>query len=203
MGRGKNKQKHQQPQNIHIEELEIESKVEIDYGKLAEAIVKATQLSKDAESRAAEKEYEEMIKKRMESLGEKDFSHIKCWLWRNVRTILNKGVVFLKVLFVPREIAKTISAVDSLFKLITTFFFGLTRIILYILAAYLLVQTLIQGSLLFLPYAFVIFVFAQLIRIAQIEVEYMEDRGYLMAISSTIIAIASLVIAILSEFEVI
>lgn len=188
---------------INIDELEIENKVEIDYDKLAEAIVKATQLSKDAESQAAEKAHEEMIKKRIESLGEKDFSQIKCWLWRNVRTILNRGFVFLKILFVPREIAKTISAVDSLFKLITALFFGFARIILYIAAGCLLVQTFMQGNLLFLPYAFVIFIFAQLIRIAQIEVEYMEDRGYLMAISGTIIAIASLIIAILSEFEVI
>ena len=47
MGRGKNKQKRQHPQTIHIEELEIENKVEIDYAKLAEAIVKANKLSKD------------------------------------------------------------------------------------------------------------------------------------------------------------
>lgn len=198
MGRGK-----KVPNVINIDELEIESKVEIDYDKLAQAIVRANQLSKEAESKAVEEVHDEIIKKRMESLGEKDFSHINCRLWRNVRTILNRGFVFIKVLFVPREIAKNISAVDSLFKIITALFFGLARIILYVAVGCLLLQMFIQCNLLLLPYSFVTFVFAQLIRIAQIEVEYMEDRGYLMAISGTIVAIASLIIAILSEFEVI
>ena len=48
MGRGKNKQKQQQLQTIHIEELEIDNKVDIDYDKLAEAIVNASKLCKDA-----------------------------------------------------------------------------------------------------------------------------------------------------------
>lgn len=40
MGRSKKKQEFQ-PQVINIEELEIENKIEIDYDKLADAIVKA------------------------------------------------------------------------------------------------------------------------------------------------------------------
>ena len=188
MGRGK-----KTPNIVNIEELEIENEIEIDYKKLAESICEAIQLSKKADNELVKKAREEILKQRTEYLGEKDFSHIKNWLWRNIRTILNKGIVFLKILFVPRHIAKSISAVDSLFKLITALFFGIARMVLYVAVF----------SLLMLPYAFVTFVFAQLIRIAQIEVEYMEDRGYLMAISGTLIAIASLIIVILSELEVI
>lgn len=198
MGRGK-----KTPNIVNIEELEIENEIEIDYKKLAESICEAIQLSKKADDELTQKARKEILKQRTEYLGEKDFSHIKNWLWRNIRTMLNKGLVFLKILFVPRHIAKSISAVDSLFKLITALFFGIARMVLYVAVFWLLIQVFVQQSLLMLPYAFVTFVFAQLIRIAQIEVEYMEDRGYLMAISGTLIAIASLIIAILSELEVI
>lgn len=175
----------------------------IDYDKLAQAILKANQLNKEAETAAAEKAQKEIIANRMQALGEKDFSHINNGIWRTIRIMLNKVMVFLRLLFVPKEIAKNLSAVDSLFKLITSLFFGIVRMILYIVVGCLVVFTFIQKAPLLLLYAVGLFMFAQLIRIAQIEVEYMEDRGYLMAISGTIIAIASLVIAILSEFEVI
>lgn len=198
MGRGK-----KTPNIVNIEELEIENEIEIDYIKLAESICEAIQLSKKADDEHAQKARKDILKQRTEYLGEKDFSHVKNWLWRNIRTILNKGFVFLKILFVPRHIAKNISAVDSLFKLITSLFFGIVRMILYIVVGCLVVFTFIQKTPILLLYGAGLFMFAQLIRIAQIEVEYMEDRGYLMAISGTIIAIASLVIAILSEFEVI
>lgn len=175
----------------------------IDYDKLAQAILKANQLNKEAETAAAEKAQKEIIANRMQALGEKDFSHINNGICRTIRIMLNKVMVFLRLLFVPKEIAKNLSAVDSLFKLITSLFFGIVRMILYIVVGCLVVFTFIQKAPLLLLYAVGLFMFAQLFRIAQIEVEYMEDRGYLMAISGTIIAIASLVIAILSEFEVI
>lgn len=54
MGRSKKKQEFQ-PQVINIEELEIENKIEIDYDKLAEAIVKAKQIEKENEEVARAK----------------------------------------------------------------------------------------------------------------------------------------------------
>ena len=201
MGRGKNKKR--QPQTIQINELEIENRVEIDYDKLAQAIVKANQLSKEEEKAAIENAKKEIIANRMKALGEKDFSHIKNGIWRSIRTTLNKAKVFLRLLFVPKEIAKNLSAVDSLFKLIASLFFGVVRMVLYLIVGYFVIFTFVHKMPILLLYGVSIFILAQLVRIAQIEVEHMEDRGYLMAISGTIIAIASLVVAILSEFEVI
>ena len=201
MGRGKNKKR--QPQTIQINELEIENRVEIDYDKLAQAIVKANQLSKEEEKAAIENAKKEIIANRMKALGEKDFSHLKNGIWRSIRTALNKAMVFLRLLFVPKEIAKNLSAVDSLFKLIASLFFGVVRMVLYLIVGYFVIFTFVHKMPILLLYGVSIFILAQLVRIAQIEVEHMEDRGYLMAISGTIIAIASLVVAILSEFEVI
>ena len=201
MGRGKNKKR--QPQTIQINELEIENRVEIDYDKLAQAIVKTNQLSKEEEKAAIENAKKEIIANRMKALGEKDFSHIKNGIWRSIRTTLNKAKVFLRLLFVPKEIAKNLSAVDSLFKLIASLFFGVVRMVLYLIMGCFVIFTFVHKMPILLLYGVSIFILAQLVRIAQIEVEHMEDRGYLMAISGTIIAIASLVVAILSEFEVI
>ena len=201
MGRGKNKKK--QPQTIQIDELEIENRVDIDYDKLAKAIVKANQMSKEEEKAAIENANKEIIANRMKALGEKDFSHIKNGIWRSIRTALNKAKVFLRLLFVPKEIAKNLSAVDSLFKLIASLFFGVVRMVLYLIVGCFVIFTFVHKMPILLLYGVSIFILAQLVRIAQIEVEHMADRGYLMAISGTIIAIASLVVAILSEFEVI
>lgn len=53
MGRGNGK-KNQPTQTIQINELEIENKVEIDYDKLAAAIVKAKRIEKENEEREKE-----------------------------------------------------------------------------------------------------------------------------------------------------
>ena len=80
---------------------------------------------------------------------------------------------------------------------------GVVRMVLYLIVGFFVIFTFVHKMPILLLYGVSIFILAQLVRIAQIEVEHMEDRGYLMAISRTIIAIASLVVAILSEFEVI
>ena len=61
---------------INIEELELENNIDIDYKKLARAIVEATQ---EVEKQKADcrKELEAItLEKRKEILGQKDFSKI-------------------------------------------------------------------------------------------------------------------------------
>ena len=177
----------------------IESKIELDYSKLAQAVLDAEQMRQQAEEKLAEEKRQEILKQRVEALGEKDFSYIKNWFVRNLRTALNKLAVFIRLLFVPKEIAKNISAVDSLFRAATSGLFFITRIVLYVITAALLYLFVTQLNIVYVLYGIAAFVSAQIFRIAQIEVDYMKDREYLMAIFASIIAIVSLAVTIISE----
>lgn len=177
----------------------IESNIELDYSKLAQAVLDAEQLRQQAEEKLAEEKRQEILKQRVEALGEKDFSYIKNWFVRNLRTALNKLAVFIRLLFVPKEIAKNISAVDSLFRAATSGLFFIIRIVLYVITAVLLYLLVTELNLVYFLYGIAAFVSAQIFRIAQIEVDYMKDREYLMAIFASIIAIVSLAVTIISE----
>lgn len=177
----------------------IESNIELDYSKLAQAVLDAEQMRQQAEENLAEEKRQEILKQRVEALGEKDFSYIKNWFVRNLRTALNKLAVFIHLLFVPKEIAKNISAVDSLFRAATSGLFFIIRIVLYVITAVLLYLLVTELNLVYFLYGIAAFVSAQIFRIAQIEVDYMKDREYLMAIFASIIAIVSLAVTIISE----
>jgi len=177
----------------------IESNIELDYSKLAQAVLDAEQMRQQAEERLAEEKRQDILKQRVEALGEKDFSYIKNWFVRNLRTALNKLAVFIRLLFVPKEIAKNISAVDSLFRAATSGLFFIIRIVLYVITAVLLYLLVTELNLVYFLYGIAAFVSAQIFRIAQIEVDYMKDREYLMAIFASIIAIVSLAVTIISE----
>lgn len=177
----------------------IESNIELDYSKLAQAVLDAEQMRQQAEEKLAEEKRQEILKQRVEALGEKDFSYIKNWFVRNLRTALNKLAVFIRLLFVPKEIAKNISAVDSLFRAATSGLFFIIRIVLYVITAVLLYLLVTELNLVYFLYGIAAFVSAQIFRIAQIEVDYMKDREYLMAIFASIIAIVSLAVTIISE----
>lgn len=177
----------------------IESNIELDYSKLAQAVLDAEQMRQQAEEKLAEEKRQEILKQRVEALGEKDFSYIKNWFVRNLRTALNRLAVFIRLLFVPKEIAKNISAVDSLFRAATSGLFFIIRLVLYVITAVLLYLLVTELNLVYFLYGIAAFVSAQIFRIAQIEVDYMKDREYLMAIFASIIAIVSLAVTIISE----
>ena len=114
MGRGKNKQK-QQPQNIHIEELEIENNVEIDYDKLAEAIVKANQLS-HGDIRNAVCDGILQAEERREQIAKEKIKNTKLSGWAIARLIFFSIVA---VFFVILAICAVVSNVADIAKGIT------------------------------------------------------------------------------------
>lgn len=189
--------KKKTPGVININELEIENKIEIDYDKLEQAILKATTAADKIKTTEEEAKKTELISRRNKKLGEKDFSHIQNRFWRHLRIMMNKGWVIIRVLFVPKELAKEFSAVDSLFKLVTALSFWIARFALYVLTAYLAVQTFVQANPVLTLYGIAAFMLAQIFRIAQIEVENLKDREYVIGVFAAVVAIVSLVVSIL------
>lgn len=185
----------------NIQELNIE----IDYDKLADAIVKAQNIAnmqnEQSKQDMAEKERQEIIRRRKDYLKEKDFSYTKCRFWRAIRTALNRLRVFKRLLFIPKKQIKLFSAIDGLISSFTTGLLFIVRIILYFFAGGFIIS-IFWGNDIFtsLSIAFTIFVFAQLVRIAQYEVERLKDRDYILALFVGILTIFSIIISIITLF---
>lgn len=185
----------------YIQELNLE----IDYDELAKAIIKAQNVAETQteqnKQETAEKERQAVIQKRKDYLKEKDFSYIKCKFWRTIRTALNRLRVFKRVLFIPKKEIELFSALDGLITSFTTGLLFLVRIVLYLLASGFIIS-IFGGNNIFasLSIAFAIFAFAQLVRIAQYEVERLKDRDYVLALFVGILTVFSIIISIITLF---
>ena len=180
-------------------------KCEIDYEKLAQAISKANldayvafeKGKKDAEII----EKENIIKQREAYINEKTYEKISCGIIRKILLCCNKVGVFFRILFVPKNKIELFSAIDGLISTFTSMFLFVFRILLYLVTLAFLISALNGSDLVFkLVGAFTLFVFAQLFRIAQYEVERIKEPNYLLALFVGILTIVSLVVSIIGIF---
>ncbi|MBR4655685.1 MAG: hypothetical protein IKO68_03720 [Oscillospiraceae bacterium] len=166
---------------------------EIDYDKLADAIVRANHTIEAEKRERAEKEIEEWRK----TIGVRDYPH------RPIRQALNNTASVFRMMFIKRDKATTSKATYSLIRVYAEWSFSAVKWLLYIISAILVlygVNTAIHSDWMrmatHLVYALLTFVMARLFRIAGFEVSNMRDRSEVLAISSTIAAIAALMVAI-------
>ncbi len=196
---GRNKSKSTVINNIDSVNLQI------DYDELAQAIVKAQKeadaIAEKENQESLEKEYQEIVQQRKKYLKEKDFSHINCRFLRNIRTFLNQLRVFKRMLFIPKKEIKLFSAIDGLISSFTIGLLFIVRIILYVFAL-LFILSVFKGNhiAVSLLISFVTFSIAQLIRIAQYEVERLKDRDYVLALFVGILTIFSIIVSVLTLF---
>lgn len=195
---------NKQPKNItnHYHNI-FRSTTEIDYDKLAKAIVKAQQEAdnqKEIEKKETEeKQRKNIIAKRKEILKEQDFSNIKCRLWRFIRTFFNTWRVYINIMRLSKENIKYFSAVDSLINIANALLFRIFRIVLYLVALFAVILIFFKMNIVVcVVVAFASFSIAQLIRIAENEVENMTERDYAVAIFSGLISVMSLIVSVIS-----
>lgn len=195
---------NRQPKNItnHYHNV-FRSTTEIDYDKLAKAIVKAQQEAdnqKEIEKKETEeKQRKDIIAKRKEILKEQDFSNIKCRLWRFIRTFFNTWRVYINIMRLSKENIKYFSAVDSLINIANALLFRIFRIVLYLVALFAVILIFFKMNIVVcVVVAFASFTIAQLIRIAENEVENMTERDYAVAIFSGLISVMSLIVSVIS-----
>lgn len=197
MGRGKNKQ-----DIINISELKIDNKIVIDYDELAKAIIKAIDGSSDEERRQQAEIDIEIQNKRREILGEKDFSHIKSKIWREMRGFLNSLRVLWKLATMSRKEAEYFTTVNNLTKMLTSFLLFLIELAFYVIAGVVCYYSVSSGWIFSdgLIISFFLAAFARMIRIARFEIERIDDSNYLMNISMMVIAVVTLVVTIVGLF---
>ena len=187
---------------INIDELKIENKVEIDYDKLAQAIIKSKTEIENKERKQRQEKEDDMQNKRKEILGEKDFSHIKNKTLREFRVFLNDLRVAWKMLTMSKEEAMYFTTVSSLTKMLTSFLLFLIELAIFAFAGVVLYFSVSSGLVFSDGIIVALFsvAFARMIRIARFEIERIDDNNYLMNISMMVIAVVTLVITILGLF---
>lgn len=184
--------------NYHIDELDVETK--IDYDKLAEAIVKAIAKSEEAKQKRAEEQKKEIISKRKEILKEKDFSHIDCRAWRAIRTFLNNVRVLFGILTLSRDDAKYFTAFNGLTKLLSSILMFFIELAFYACSGFVVLIIYLQRSIAveYIPLVLVPIMLARFIRIARLEIDRIENENQLMNIAMLLVAFVTLTATIIS-----
>ena len=183
---------------VNVNELKIDQKIDIDYKKLADAIIAAHhELEKERIALQTRKD-DEARQQRKKTIGLKDYSNVRNWPLRKVKEFLNAVCVIVKILFIKKEDAKNLSGTNMLFQGITELFFAFIRYGLYIATAILVVRGIVLGDIvLHIVYAIAAFLYAQIFRLAQWEMARMKDREYIMAVFAAILSVLSLIISLI------
>lgn len=185
----------------------IINNAEIDYDKLAEAIVRANIILKEQEKAdenntidAKEKEWHKII-------GVKDYPDSEKFFKRKIHEIRNNISLLLHIVFFKEKNAKYDVATFGLLQMATICVFSLCKLILYVLTLLFLVATFFTLSNkewifyfnpVYLLYAFLTFFFSRIFRVASFEIKNITDRNYLIGILSATTCFFAMIIAILA-----
>lgn len=181
-----------------------ELKFEIDYDKLAEAIVKSREIEKE---KVIKKKNEELIKWKKD-IGvntHEDKKGIK----RKFFVFGNNIKIFFKLIFFSSKNKVRISITGAFIQGITAVFFHLIKFILWILSLAFISIAIYHGNMLFsildyvfhLGLAFVAFLLASIFRIMAIEVEQMNDRERVLGIFTAVMSIIPMIELITDLFK--
>ena len=199
MGKKQQKSKqHNGPVQQNILMLEA-----FDYQKFAEAMVNAQLKAKEKEDGVNAQKNNADIEKWQKMLGYKEYADNEKWYLKWFHNLKNFVGVFLHLLFLKKENATFDFATLVLLQLFLNAVFGVIKWTLYILAGFLTFLTVYspeKGIFAFnalpLIYSCLLFVLARLVRIAQFEIENMEERGYLIGMLSAVASFVAMVIAL-------
>ena len=150
---------------------------------------------------------EEERRKWQEKVGLRDYSG-RPLLPRTLLTFANRFIVFIKILFLPKRKIEGDHATSFLLNLAVSETFRVTAWLLWI-GAFLLVGRGIRGlaqpgyssmstiqNITAICLALLSVIFAQIFRMASIEVEKMKDRNYVADIFAAVAAVAGIIVAI-------
>jgi len=170
------------------------NKNEIDYDRLAEAIVKASK----AEEKEEQKKREEILKayRQKYKIDDNDTGFSFKNFWRCMRAVLEYGKKQSEVPVMTFDLMRGISSVFFFLIELAFIVFGFI-IIGY--AGFMLPRWINRLAFGFLGLVFVFF--SCFFRIARIEVSVMEDKDRLNIVFSSIMALLSVIFAIIAIFQ--
>lgn len=185
---------------------EIKEK-EIDYEKLAEAIVKAQIKAKEIEEQEAEKQIKEQKEQLNKKIRYKEIDVNDNWFIKILISIRNFFVVLFRLLFFKKR-DRMPNANIIFVKLIYKIIMVLMQWSLYIMTIALIVLpfylTNTKGFelnvLVCIPCAIIAFILARVIRLSIFEIEHIKDNNYMLALFSAITSFIAMVLAIIALF---
>lgn len=209
MSKGKKAKSNNNFRNTNTN-VKSDSKIEIDYDKLAMAIVKAHQISAENEKTNSLKQEQKSKQEWNDIIGYKEYPENEKWFLKRIHSIKNNLTIFVKTIFFKKENAKADYITFSLLKMVLSGLVGLIKLIFYIFVVVLLLLTFFRiedthiyltFKIEYLSYAFGFFIIARILRIAVFEVENMKDRTLLMSILSVLISIIAAILALVALFK--
>ena len=193
--------KKDKPQVINnIGELNLE----IDYDKLAEAIVKAKQIEEDnlAEKKAAD------LEEWKRSLGvnkHEDKKGIK----KKIYVFCNNVKVFFNLIFFSKKKKIQVSTTGAFMQSITATFFHVIKVMLWILSLAFISFCIYHGNMAFGPlnyvyyicFAIIAFLLASIFRLMAIETEQITERERVLGIFTAVMSVIPMIEIIVSFFK--
>ena len=189
---------------INIDELEIESKVEIDYDKLAQAIVKAKQIEEELAAKKKAADLEEWKR----SLGVNDHEDKK-GIKKKFFVFFNHAKVFLNLIFFSKKKKVRVSMTGAFMQSITAMFFHMIKVMLWILSLAFISVCVYHGNMAFdllnyvyyIGFAIIAFMLASIFRLMAIETEQITDRERVLGIFTAVMSVIPMIEIMVSFFK--
>lgn len=189
---------------INIDELEIESKVEIDYDKLAQAIVKAKQIEEELAAKEKAADLEEWKR----SLGVNNHEDKK-GIKKKFFVFFNRIKVFLNLIFFSKKKKVRVSMTGAFMQSITAMFFHMIKVILWVLSLAFVSVCVYHGNIAFdllnyvyyIGFAIIAFMLASIFRLMAIETEQITDRERVLGIFTAVVSVIPMIEIMVSFFK--
>ena len=193
--------KKDKPQVINnIQELNLE----IDYDKLAQAIVKAKQIE---EQNAAEKKAADLEEWKI-SLGvnkHEDKKGIK----KKIYVFCNNVKVFFNLIFFSKKKKVRVSMTGAFMQSITATFFHVIKVMLWILSLAFISVCIYHGNMAFsllnyvyyIGFAIISFMLASIFRLMAIETEQITERERVLGVFTAVMSVIPMIKTIVSFFK--
>ena len=195
---GKKKDKSQVINNIK------ELNLEINYDKLAQAIVKAKQIEEENAAKKKAADLEEWKK----SLGvnkHEDKKGIK----KKIYVFCNNVKVFFNIIFFSKKKKVRVSMTGAFMQSITAAFFHIIKVMLWILSLAFIGVCVYHGNMAFgflnyvyyIGFAIIAFMLASIFRLMAIETEQITERERVLGIFTAVMSVIPMIEIIVSFFK--
>ena len=193
------------PQN-YIENINID----IDYDKLAKAIIKAQNQIDEDKAKEQERQKEERLVEWQKNLNYTNYPTSEKWCKRIWHSIKNTICVFWSMCTLKKEKIDEDKITFGLLQLAGSSIFSFISFLLYIIT-FAIIAFLISDSMndnilanaqpFFAVYAILTLLFASIFRIAAFEIEKIKSKDYLISIISVTTSIVAMIVAIIALFQ--
>lgn len=184
----------------NIQELNLE----IDYDKLAQAIVKAKQIEEENAAKKKTADLEEW-KKILGVNKHEDKKGIK----KKIYVFCNNVKVFFNLIFFSKKKKVRVSMTGAFMQGITAAFFHLIKVMLWILSLAFISVCIYHGNMVFgllnyvyyIGFAIIAFMLASIFRLMAIETEQITDRERVLGIFTAVMSVIPMIEIIVSFFK--